>query len=207
LSKDGRAIRLECNLCHSIPVVSGPNQFVADIEISRGPEPQTHRNTNWISQHHNAFDQTCANCHTTDNAGGTDNTSFCSNSACHGSAWKYAGFDAPGLREIILSQLPPTPTPAPLPSGGALTFDDTIGPLFALRCGSCHIQTSIKGLNLGTYSAVMKGGESGPVIVPGDPQNSLLVQKQSGAQPHFGQLTPEELKLVSDWIAAGAPEK
>jgi hypothetical protein len=53
----------------------------------------------------------------------------------------------------------------------------------------------------------MKGGESGPVIVPGDPQNSLLVQKQSGAQPHFGQLTPEELKLVSDWIAAGAPEK
>ena len=46
-----------------------------------------------------------------------------------------------------------------------------------------------------------------PVIIPGDANASLLVQKQSGAQPHFGQLTPEELTLVIDWINAGAPEK
>jgi len=207
LNQKGQAIRLECNLCHSIPVVSGPNQFVADIEISRGPEPQTHRNSNWISLHHQVYDETCSNCHTTGNPGGSDNTTFCSNSACHGSAWKYAGFDAPGLREIILAQLPPTPTPAPLPSGGALTFEATIGPLFAARCGNCHVQTSIQGLNLGSYAGVLQGGQSGPAIKPGDPQGSLLVQKQSGAQPHFGQLTPQELDLVTQWIAAGAPEK
>jgi mono/diheme cytochrome c family protein len=206
LSSAGEAIRLECNLCHSIPVVSGPNQFVADIEISRGPEPQSHRNANWISVHHDIFDSTCANCHTTENPGGTDNTSFCSNSACHGSAWGFAGFNAPGLREIVLAQLPPTPTPEPLPSGGALTFNETIGPLFAARCGDCHIQTSIQGLNLGTYAAAMQGGDSGPVILSGDPHGSLLVQKQSGEQPHFGQLTSEELELVVQWIAAGAPE-
>ena len=38
-------------------------------------------------------------------------------------------------------------------------------------------------------------------------ENSLLVQKQSGEQPHFGQLSPEELDLVIQWITSGAPEK
>ncbi len=207
LNPQKEAIRLECNLCHSVPVVSGPNQFVADIEISRGPEPQTHRNPNWINMHHKVFDETCTNCHTADNPGGTDNTSFCSNSACHGSAWKYAGFDAPGLREIIQAQLPPTPTPQPLPSGGPLTYEAAILPLFEARCGNCHIKSNIQGLNLGTYAGVLKGGNSGPAIVPGDPQGSLLVQKQSQAQPHFGQFTPEELDLIIQWIEAGAPEK
>ena len=112
MNANNEAIRLECNLCHSVPVVKGPNDFVADLEISRGPEPQTHLNPNWIGLHRNVFDQTCSNCHTTNNPGGTDNTSFCSNSACHGSVWKYAGFDAPALREILQAQLPPTPTPA-----------------------------------------------------------------------------------------------
>ena len=156
--------------------------------------------------HNQAIDSTCSNCHTTDNPGGTDNSSFCSNSACHGSAWDYAGFDAPGLREIILSQLPPTPTPMPTPQGGALTYTSTIGPLLQARCGGCHGASGIQGLDLTSYKTALAGGQGGPVIVPGDPQASLLVQKQSGEQPHFGQLTPEELKLVSDWITAGAPE-
>ena len=207
LNQQGEAIRLECNLCHSIPVVAGPNEFVADIEISRGPEPETHLNPNWISQHRDVFDPTCSNCHTTDNPGGTDNTSFCSNSACHGSAWEYAGFDAPGLREIILAQLPPAPTPVPLPSGESTTYEATIGPLFEMRCGSCHGATSsIQGLNLGIYEDAMKGGDSGSVIVPGDPQGSLLIQKQSGEQAHFGQFTSEELDLIVQWIQDGAPE-
>lgn len=207
LTAENQTIRLECNLCHSIPVVSAPQDFVANIEVSRGPEPETHRNSNWISMHHQAFNETCANCHTTENPGGSDNTSFCSNSACHGSVWEYAGFDAPKLREIILSQLPPTPTPAPLPSGGPLTFDATIGPLLISRCGNCHGDTAIQGLNLATYGSLMAGGQSGPSIVPEDPNNSLLVIKQSGQTPHFGQLSNEELNLVSEWILAGAPEK
>ena len=40
LNAEGEAIRLECNLCHSIPVVAGPGDFVSEIEISRGPEPE-----------------------------------------------------------------------------------------------------------------------------------------------------------------------
>jgi hypothetical protein len=207
LDSDKKAIRLECNLCHSIPVVASPFDFTAKIELSRGPEPQSHLNENWISLHNQAIDSTCANCHTTEDPGGTSNTSFCSNSACHGSAWTYAGFDAPALHEIIKDQLPPQPTPAALPEGVAATYEASIGPLLQARCGSCHGETGIKGLNVTTYQSLMKGSESGAVVVPNDPQASLLVQKQSGTLPHFGQLTPEELDLLITWINAGAPEK
>lgn len=207
LSVDGEAIRLECNLCHSVPVVSTPNDFVADIEISRGPEPESHRNSNWISLHNQALDQSCANCHSTGNPGGSDNTSFCSNSACHGRAWDHAGFDAPGLRERIISQLPPTPTPAPIPSGGPLTYEAAIQPLLEARCGSCHGAPKLQGLNLLTYADALQGGSSGPAILPGDPQGSLLVQKMSAEQPHFALLSAEELERVVAWIEAGAAEK
>ena len=202
-----KAIRLECNLCHTIPVVAGPSQFVARIEIPRGPEPQSHLNANWIAMHNQVFNQTCSDCHTTGNPGGTDNSSFCSNSACHGIVLKYAGFNAPALRQTILSSLPPTPTPSPLNLTGALTYDATIGPLFKSRCGNCHGENGIQGLNLTTYASAIQGSSSGPVILPGNANGSPLVQKQSGATAHFGQLTPEELKLVIDWIDAGAPEK
>ena len=207
MDSNQKAIRLECNLCHSIPVVAGPYDFVANIEISRGPEPQSHKNANWISLHHKVFDTSCSNCHDTKDPGGVSNTSFCSNGACHGSAWTFAGFDAPALRPIIQSQLPPTPTPVPLPTAGALTYQATIGPLFQARCGACHGANGIQGLDLTAYQTAMQGSQNGPVIVSGDPEQSLLVQKQSGSQPHFGQLTPEQLQLVIDWIKAGAPEK
>jgi nitrate/TMAO reductase-like tetraheme cytochrome c subunit/mono/diheme cytochrome c family protein len=201
-----KAIRLECNLCHSIPDVAGPYDFVTRLEISRGPEPESHKNPNWINLHHQVYNAQCADCHTTGDPGGLSNTSFCSNSACHGNVWTFAGFDAPKLRTIIESQLPPTPTPQPLPTGGPLTYKDTIGPLLQTRCGSCHGANGIKGLDLTTYATLMKGGQDGVVVVPGNAEGSLLVQKQSGPQPHFGQLTPEELDLLIQWITAGAPE-
>lgn len=216
INAQGEAIRLECNLCHSIPVVTNPNQLVTNIEIPREPEPQTHKNPNWINLHHDAFDATCSNCHNTADAGGTSNTSFCSNSACHGTVFQFAGFDAPGLRELLQSQLPPTPTTSPTATPNALTptappnaltYNAVIGPLLTERCGKCHGVNGIKGLNVTTYASLLKGGQDGPVIIPGDPQNSLLVKMQSGAQPHFGQLTPQELQTVIQWIQTGAPEQ
>jgi nitrate/TMAO reductase-like tetraheme cytochrome c subunit len=208
LNDQGAAIRLECNLCHSVPVVVPSGASVAEIEISRGPEPATHLNPNWISLHRMAFDATCSGCHTTGNAGGTDNSSFCSNSACHGSAWTYAGFDAPALREILLEQLPATPTPAvPLPTPvGSPTYTNGVGALLTERCGGCHGASRIKGLDLTQYATALQGSQNGPVIVAGDPEASLLIQKQTGVESHFGQLSSEELDLVRQWIADGAPE-
>jgi len=113
------------------------------------------------------------------------------------------------LREIILEQLPP-PTPEPTPPPlveGVVTYDNTHGPMLEMRCGSCHgSSNAIQGLDLTTYEGVMAGSNNGPVVIPGDPDGSLLIQKQTGDQPHFAQFSPEELELVIDWITNGALE-
>ena len=206
LDAEEQAIRLECNLCHSIPVVADDQDFIANIEINREPEPESHLNPNWISLHNQAFDATCANCHTTGDLGGTSNTSFCSNSACHGNVYTYAGFDAPALREVLKDQLPPQlEAPPPAPVEGDPTFDANIGPLFASKCTACHGSTASAGLNLSTYTDAMKGSNNGPVIVAKDSTGSKLVQVQSGK--HFATLSAEELELVVRWIDAGAPEQ
>ncbi|MGE5074018.1 MAG: NapC/NirT family cytochrome c [Anaerolineae bacterium] len=207
LDASKQAIRLECNLCHSIPVVSGPSDFVSKIEISRGPEPDSHRNPNWISLHNKSIDTSCSACHTMEDAGGTSNTSFCSNSACHGNKFTFAGFDAPNLRAALQPQLPtpaPTPTAGPPPSNP--TFAANIGPILTAKCTACHNPSTLAGgMDLSTYASLMKGGKDGAVVVPGDPANSVIVKIQSGQ--HFLTLLPEELDLLKAWIAAGAPEK
>jgi hypothetical protein len=187
--------------------MAGAEDFVTNIEISRGPEPESHLNPNWISLHNQVFNDTCANCHTTDDPGGTSNTSFCSNSACHGNVFTYAGFDAPALREILQGQLPaPLPTATPAPVVGAPNFNDNIGPLFASKCTLCHDDSSPSaGLSLTSYAGAMLGSENGPVIIPGDSAASVLVQVQS--EQHFANLSAEELELVRQWIDAGALEE
>lgn len=112
--------------------------------------------------------------------------------------------------------LPPTSTPLPSPTA-APTSDSIsepanpaswsqVGPLFAARCGMCHSAALASGgLALDDYAAALKGAQSGAVIVPGDAAGSALIVVQT-AGGHPGQLTAEELAIVSAWIEAGAPE-
>jgi cytochrome b subunit of formate dehydrogenase len=117
--------------------------------------------------------------------------------------------------------VPPTETPLPTstPSeaqptsdstsatpASSLTWDNAIGVLLQAKCGTCHGSAATAGLNLSTYVDAIKGGNSGPVIVPGDAANSLIVQKQQ-AGGHPGQLTPDEIEQLVEWINAGALEK
>jgi NapC/NirT cytochrome c family, N-terminal region/Planctomycete cytochrome C len=207
LNTEKQAIRLECNICHSIPVVSTGDKLVTDVEINRGPEPDSHRNSNWISLHNRAYltDKTCANCHTVADAGGTSDTSFCSNSACHGTDYPFAGFDAPALRDILREQVPARPT-TPVPSTtGKPTYNSFFGPLFTKKCGACHGSNGSAGLNLTSYVDAMKGSSSGPVIIPGDSTMSRIVQVQEAE--HFANFSSQEFEAVIDWIDSGAPEK
>jgi nitrate/TMAO reductase-like tetraheme cytochrome c subunit len=206
LNDKDEAVRLECNLCHSIPIASGAKDLVTTIEINNGGiEPDSHFNSNWISLHNESMDQTCVQCHTTEDAGGTSNTSFCSNSACHGSVFTYAGFDAPALREILKDQIPTPPPAEAINSSGAPAYDTNIGALFQSKCGACHGKSASGGLNVTTYADLMKGSSNGAVIVPNDSAASLLIKIQSGK--HYLNLAKEELDLVMQWIDAGAPEK
>lgn len=91
-------------------------------------------------------------------------------------------------------------------------YQRTIKPLLAKRCYACHAAVQQKhGLRVDTAALAAKGGEAGPAIVPGRPDASLLLQAITGEagfqMPPAGEgtpLTPEEIKLVRDWIAQGA---
>ena len=86
------------------------------------------------------------------------------------------------------------------------TWRQDIGPLIVPQCGTCHSEEGrMAGLDLTSYAGALQGGVSGPAIVPGDPDASLLVQRQL-AGDHPGQLSTEELERVIAWIEAGAAE-
>jgi nitrate/TMAO reductase-like tetraheme cytochrome c subunit len=203
IGPEGKVVRLECNLCHSIPQVVRPGKVEPMLPLTTGIEPSSHLDAAWITRHHNVFDASCANCHNVKNPGGTDDSSFCSNSQCHGVEWRYAGFDAPGLATVLgINQVAPEPLLKDF--NGRVTFE-VLQPLFVQQCAACHGPTPTKGLRLTDYASVMAGSSSGPIIAPGEPEKSgILAVLTKG---HFARLTPHQLDLLRQWIASGAPEK
>ena len=135
--------------------------------------------------------------------------------------YKFANFEVTAITTVPQGEtaqvyVPITPTPRPSPTApptlvpgsevGAMTWDGYFSGLFRNRCSTCHGFTKVGGLSLSTYQDALQGGNSGPAIIPGDPDNSVLVEKQSMGN-HPGQLTIDELNQVIAWIEAGAPEK
>ncbi|MCJ7695292.1 MAG: cytochrome b/b6 domain-containing protein [Anaerolineaceae bacterium] len=120
------------------------------------------------------------------------------------------------VRESAEVFVPVTPTPKPTPTQAptspppegvsANSWKGTYEAIFRNRCGTCHGITAVGGLSLATYQDTLIGGDNGPAIIPGNPEASILVQVQlEGGHP--GQLTPEEITSIIDWIEAGAPEQ
>lgn len=102
-------------------------------------------------------------------------------------------------------QSAPAQPAVPTPSNSNVSFSDYVQPIFAARCVSCHGGTS--GLYLNSYENVMRGGAHGAVIVPGDPNNSRLIQYVGGGYMPFRNqpLTSAQIQTLVDWVAAGAP--
>jgi hypothetical protein len=96
-----------------------------------------------------------------------------------------------------------------------VTQNDVL-PIMLVRCTVCHGgRRQEAGLDLRTKSAMLKGGKSGPAIVPGKPENSLVIKRiQAGEMPPKQKLivvgvkpiTPGETHKLANWIAQGAPE-
>src|SRR4051794_21430992 len=90
-------------------------------------------------------------------------------------------------------------------------FETKVRPLLAENCYKCHAEKKQKGhLRLDSLQAALKGGETGPAIVPGDVSKSLLVkaieyQDEKLQMPPDDKLAPEQMKLLTDWVAMGAP--
>jgi|WetSurMetagenome_2_1015567.scaffolds.fasta_scaffold138328_3 cytochrome c len=101
----------------------------------------------------------------------------------------------------------PEPASTPSPAGSAASFARDIQPIFNRVCVKCHGGEEVKeGLVLKTYAEIMAGSNNGPVIVPGDPANSVLIDLITrGKMPKQGpRLLPGEIRLITDWVAAGA---
>jgi mono/diheme cytochrome c family protein len=134
--------------------------------------------------------------------------------------------EAPAPTEIVEAALP-TKTEAPaateaeeatLPSEedtstGAPSYAADVQPIFAQYCFACHSgEGATKGVRLDGYEYVLASGASHPVIIPGDPSGSELLELITGDSaprmplngPPF--LTDQEIQIITSWIAAGAPD-
>ena len=137
------------------------------------------------------------------------------------SAYQFVTVEDTALAQVTIREtaevfVPVTPTPKPTPTLAptsppqegvqANSWSGAYEAMFRNRCGTCHGFTAVGGLSLATYEDALIGGDSGPAIVPGNAEASVLVQVQlEGGHP--GQLTPEEISSVIEWIEAGAPEQ
>ncbi|MBC8289468.1 MAG: DUF1549 domain-containing protein [Planctomycetes bacterium] len=101
------------------------------------------------------------------------------------------------------------------PKPDTLLFEKRIRPLLVERCYKCHSRSAGKSegeLFLDSREGIRKGGDRGPAVVPGKPDESLLLTAISHTDPDFRM--PPKGKRVSDdllrdvrkWIEAGAPD-
>jgi uncharacterized membrane protein len=94
----------------------------------------------------------------------------------------------------------------------AEVFTDVIQPVFRDKCQSCHRPGKSKGdLNMTSYEALLKGGENGPVVIPGNIENSELIRRITLPKDHDDfmpaegkkPLSEEEIQLLTWWIEKG----
>jgi mono/diheme cytochrome c family protein len=108
----------------------------------------------------------------------------------------------------------PAPTDSavsdPAPSGQA-ALANRAQALLKAKCVRCHGEKRQEsGLDLRSRETILKGGESGPGLVPGQPDESLVFKRvRDGEMPprNVGRLLPEEIATLQQWIAAGAPSE
>ena len=88
-------------------------------------------------------------------------------------------------------------------------FETNVRPLLASKCYSCHTKSEMGGLRLDSRATILAGGSRGPALVPGDPENSLLLSavrrtRDDLKMPPSEALSTDEIRALEQWIAAGA---
>src|SRR5215472_3372699 len=112
---------------------------------------------------------------------------------------------AAGLTVAVAAALAATPAAPDSPD----FFESRIRPVLANNCFSCHAASQLGGLRVDSRDAILKGGKSGPAIVPGDPDKSLLIRAVRQIDPKLkmpmgGKLKDQEVQDLASWVKAGA---
>ena len=92
-------------------------------------------------------------------------------------------------------------------------FEKQVRPLLVAKCYECHSQEKkVKGgLRLDIREGWVKGGDTGPAIVPENPGESLLIKAIHWGDPDFqmppkNKLTSTEIAILEEWVKRGAPD-
>ena len=106
------------------------------------------------------------------------------------------------------------PSPATLPQSAAraISFQNDIRPILETSCLTCHGRSRDKGgFRMDTRDLALKGGDSGPAIIPGKSAESRLIHLVASLSPEDimpqkgARLTPEQVGLLRAWIDQGLP--
>ncbi len=95
------------------------------------------------------------------------------------------------------------PTPAQIEF-----FETSVRPLLVTHCDRCHSSSATKvkgGLRLDSLAGILTGGDTGPALVPGDPDHSLLITAIRYGNPDLemppkSKLPPEAIKVLEQWV-------
>ena len=106
-------------------------------------------------------------------------------------------------------------TPAKLAPADAAFFENEVRPILIAKCYECHsgeAKILQGGLLLDSKPGWLKGGDSGPAILPGKPDDSLLVRAVRYAKdehvqmPPKGKMSDAEIGVLTEWVRRGAPD-
>ena len=88
-------------------------------------------------------------------------------------------------------------------------FESKVRPILASNCYTCHTGAKSGGLRLDSREAILKGGKSGPAVIPGNPRDSLLIQATNNTHPRIkmppgDKLEETDIADLSKWVSGGA---
>jgi hypothetical protein len=117
------------------------------------------------------------------------------------------------LLVLTVPALPVAADDKPADPAGIDFFEKKVRPILAESCHKCHSTAAGKkrgGLLLDSRAALLKGGDTGPVLVPGHPEKSRLVEavgyKDTDLRmPPRGKLSDQAIADLTAWVAMGAP--
>ena len=110
---------------------------------------------------------------------------------------------------------PAKPASATIAPADLAFFENQVRPILVAKCYECHSQDSKilqGGLLLDSKPGWLKGGDSGQVVVPGKPDESLLVRAvrytkvEHVQMPPKGKMSDAEVEVLTQWVRRGAPD-
>jgi hypothetical protein len=122
--------------------------------------------------------------------------------------WSLALSLAVGFALPAVATEPPKATPSASPEAIEF-FEKNVRPVLVEKCGSCHGEKKQSaGLRLDTVAGINAGADNGPVITPGDPAKSRLIQsvRREGdyPMPPKAPLDPQAVAALTEWVKLGA---